>query len=108
MLPWHKNNPILSSFMTYHRVCNKSNTTVVASGAGTVSSFGEYRFISFVVGLVYRNLKFSVWTIVFPLDIVLSVLRFTVSDFPFGIVKLFLDQFDVVHGIAFVNDFIDF
>jgi hypothetical protein len=27
--------PVLSSFMTYHRVCNKSNTTGVNSGAGT-------------------------------------------------------------------------
>ena len=93
--------------MTYHRVCSKSNTTVVTSGAGTASYFGEYGFISVLVGLVYRNLKFSVWTIVFSLDIVLSVLPFTVSDFPFGIVKFFLDQFDEVHDIAFVNDCID-
>ena len=28
-------NPVFSSFMTYHRVCNKCNTTGVACGAGT-------------------------------------------------------------------------
>jgi hypothetical protein len=28
-------NPFFSSFMTYHRVCNKSNTTAVTSLAGT-------------------------------------------------------------------------
>jgi hypothetical protein len=28
-------NPFLSSFMTYHRVCNKSNTTAATSLAGT-------------------------------------------------------------------------
>ena len=28
-------NPLLSSFMTYHRVCNKSNTTGETCGAGT-------------------------------------------------------------------------
>ena len=27
-------NPVLSSFMTYHRICNTSNTTDVTSGAG--------------------------------------------------------------------------
>ena len=28
--------PVLSSFMTYHRVCSKSNTLGATSGAGTV------------------------------------------------------------------------
>ena len=32
--------PILSSFLTYHRVCNKSNTTGVHSGAGTANPSG--------------------------------------------------------------------
>ena len=31
----HNSNRILSSFMTYHRVCNKSNTTSATYGAGT-------------------------------------------------------------------------
>jgi len=28
-------NMVISSFMTYYRVCNKSNTTGVTSGTGT-------------------------------------------------------------------------
>ena len=31
-----KHCPVLSSFMTYHRVCNQINTTGVTSGTGTV------------------------------------------------------------------------
>jgi hypothetical protein len=31
---------VLSSFMTYHRVCNYINTTGVTSGAGTAHSSG--------------------------------------------------------------------
>jgi hypothetical protein len=38
--PWicsicRNHNPVLSSFMTYHRVCNKSNTTGTTCGTGT-------------------------------------------------------------------------
>ena len=32
--------PVLSTFMTYHRVCNKSNTTGAWHGAGTAHSSG--------------------------------------------------------------------
>jgi hypothetical protein len=32
---FRNHNPILSSIMTYHRVCNKSNTTGSTSGEGT-------------------------------------------------------------------------
>ena len=35
----------LSSFMIYHRVCNKINTTGVTSGAGTAYPSGEHEFI---------------------------------------------------------------
>ena len=42
---WHNHNPILSSFMTFHRVCNKSNTTGPICGAGTVFSSGAHEFI---------------------------------------------------------------
>ena len=28
-------NPVISSFMTYHLICNKSNTTGATSGTGT-------------------------------------------------------------------------
>jgi hypothetical protein len=33
-------NTVLSSFVTYHRVCSKSNTTGTNSGAGTAYPFG--------------------------------------------------------------------
>ena len=33
----HNHNPVLSSFMTYHWICNKCNTTGATSGAGTAS-----------------------------------------------------------------------
>jgi hypothetical protein len=38
--PWicsvcHNNNLVLSSYMTYHRICNNSNMTGATSGAGT-------------------------------------------------------------------------
>ena len=33
-------NPVISSFMTYHPVCNKSNTTGVTSEARTINSSG--------------------------------------------------------------------
>jgi hypothetical protein len=37
-------NPVLSSFMTYHRVCNKNNTTDPTWGAGTVYPSGAHEF----------------------------------------------------------------
>ena len=45
---------ILSSFMTYDQVCNKSNTTGATSGAGTLLTRPEQR--SFFVGFVLLNL----------------------------------------------------
>jgi len=39
-----KQFPILSSFMTYHRVCNKINTTGVTSGAETAYHSGAPEF----------------------------------------------------------------
>ena len=38
-IPWgskYHMTPVLSSFMTYHRICNQINTTSTTSGAGTV------------------------------------------------------------------------
>ena len=37
-------NPVLSSFMTYHWVCNKSNTTCATCGAGTLYPSRAQRF----------------------------------------------------------------
>ena len=39
-----KHFPVLSSFMTYHWVCNQINTTDVTSGAGTAHSSGAPEF----------------------------------------------------------------
>jgi len=38
-------NPVLSSFMTYHWVCNKSNMTGAISGEGTAYPSGAPEFI---------------------------------------------------------------
>ena len=46
-----KHLPVLSSFMTYHRVCNKINT----SGAGTAYPSGAPEFISIFSGVVRVN-----------------------------------------------------
>ena len=54
-------NPILSSFMTYHRVCNKSNTTDATCGAGTAYSSRAHEFTPVITGVgVAQSLDFSV------------------------------------------------
>ena len=40
-----KHFPVLSSFMTYHRVCNLIKTTGASSRAGTAYPFGSHEFI---------------------------------------------------------------
>ena len=39
---WHKHFPVISSFMTYHRVCNQINTMGVTSGSRTAYTFGVH------------------------------------------------------------------
>ena len=46
--------PVLSSFMTYHRVCNYINTTGITSVAGTAYPSGAHEFTS--VGFVLFDL----------------------------------------------------
>ena len=54
-------NPVLSSFMSYHRVCNKSNTMGVTRGAGTAYLSGVPEFTPGFSGLrVTRSLLFCV------------------------------------------------
>jgi len=54
-------NPILSSFMTYHRICNKSNTTGATLGAGTAYPSVEPEFTPvFSVIRVSLSLNFCV------------------------------------------------
>jgi hypothetical protein len=74
--------------MTYHRVCNKSNTTGVTSGAGTYYRYGSPEVTRFyLVGLLFLYLYLFVWCFVLLLAIVLSILPFIPSDYPFGIFK---------------------
>jgi len=69
------------------RVCNKSNTAVVTSGAGIAYPSGTPESIPVLVVFVNHCSSFFL----FLLAIVLSVLlRFMASDYPFGIFKLFL------------------
>ena len=43
---YRNDNPILSSFMIYHRVCNNCNTMSASSGAETVFYSGASEFTS--------------------------------------------------------------
>ena len=43
---WRKHFPVLSSFMTYHRICNQSSTLGATSGAGTAYPSGASEFTS--------------------------------------------------------------
>jgi hypothetical protein len=87
-------NPILSSFMTYHRVCDKSNMTGATYGAWTAypSCAPDHEFTPQVFSgiCVAWSLVFCVrfcrlLFVLFLLAIALSVLWFTASDCPFGI-----------------------
>ena len=49
-------NPVLSLFMTYHRVYNMSNTTCATSGAGTVYPSRASEFTTCLLGVMLFNL----------------------------------------------------
>ena len=49
-------NPVFSSFMTYYRVCKKSSTTGVTSGAETAYPSGATDSPWFLVGFMLLNL----------------------------------------------------
>jgi len=95
-----KHFPVLSSFTTYYRVCNQINTTGATSGAGNAHPSGAPEFTpGFQWGSCYSIFSFicmfcrSLFVLLyfFLLVIVLSaLLRYTVSDCPFDIFKLFL------------------
>ena len=94
---------------SYHRVCNLINTTGATSGAGTAYPscvhtqflWGScYSIVSFMC-MFCRSLFVLFFFFFYPLcclffcllSIVLSVLlRYTDSDYPFGIFKLFFIQ----------------
>ena len=53
-------NLALSSLMSYHRVCYKSNTTTATSGTGTTSFRNTWFHLRFFMGFVLLNFWFSV------------------------------------------------
>jgi hypothetical protein len=78
--------------MTYQRICNKSNITGATRGTGTaypVSAheftpvFGEVRVARSLVFCIMLCRSLFVFLVLFPLGIVLSVLRIADS----GIIK---------------------
>ena len=112
-------------FTTYHRICNQINTTGTTSGAGTANPSGAPEFTpGFQWGFVLLDLYFYVYVlqivvcpfVLFLLAIVLSVLlRYTDSDYLFGIFKLFFLHFSgissryyivVVHANRYYIEFV--
>ena len=83
--------PVLCSVMTYQQVCNKSKTMGATCGAGTAYPYGWPEFTPVVSGVRFvRSLVFCVLFcrslfVLFLLAIVLSMLWFMASDYPFGI-----------------------
>jgi hypothetical protein len=58
---WRIHHPEISSFVTYHRFCNKSSTTGATFGAGTAYPSGVPEFIPCFCGVrVARSLVFCV------------------------------------------------
>ena len=74
-------NPVLSSFMTCHMVCNKSNTTGPTSGIRLARS------------LVFYVMYCRYFFVNFLLVIVLSILRFTDPGYPIGNFKLYRSSY---------------
>jgi hypothetical protein len=71
-----------------HRLCSTSNTTHDTCEAGTSYS-SEAPDFALAYCVVFCRLVFVLLVFFLPLYI-LSVLRFTTSDYPFAIFKLFL------------------
>ena len=73
-----------------------SNTADVTCGTGTVNPSGAPEFTPVLVGFVLLNLLFSMYWfgnslfVLFLCALVLSVLRFTDSDYHFGNLQFFL------------------
>ena len=107
-------NHVLSAFVTYHRVCNKCNMTGATCGAGTaylpdhqssppvVSEFHVAQ--SSVFCAVFCRSLF-VLSFLFLLAIVLSVLLFKSSDYPFCVFKLFLSC-DISSNISKMKNYL--
>ena len=120
----HFNETHVYNLQSFLRICNQINTTGATSGAGTAYPSGAPEFITgFQWGSCYSILSFmcNVLLIVvcpfvlFLLVIGFSVLRrYTNSDYPFGIFKLFLqllytlikERFEAVHRRSTENTII--
>ena len=93
---WLQYTTVLSSSMTYQQVCNWINATVPLVEQELPTLPEHMRSPSVLVGFMFLVLCVLFCRLLFfPLSffflaIVLSVLRFTDSDYPFGIFKLFL------------------
>ena len=91
----------LSSFITYHQVCNKSNTISATYGRGPALFWSTWVHPRSLVVFVLLDLLLSLLFffsfffigicpfVPFLLSIVLFVLRLASSDYFFGIFKLF-------------------
>jgi hypothetical protein len=55
-------NPVFSSLMTYHRVCNKGNTTGTTSVAGIVYPSGAHEFILVFIGVLLLFVLLLIFT----------------------------------------------
>ena len=65
-------NPTLSSFMTYHRARNKSNTTGATYGDGTIYPFDAHEFTP----LLPLNSVLTLYTVVFTMRPLVCILAF--------------------------------
>ena len=101
-------NSVLSSLVIYLRVCKNSRTTGTTYGPETAYPSGALEFIPHFSGVhvarsvifyeVFCTSMFSPF-VPFLFAITLSVLlRFTTFDYPFGILKLFLNFQNDLHG----------
>jgi hypothetical protein len=98
---YRKHFPVLSSIMTYHRVCNKINTTGATSGAGTAYPSGAPEFTPCFSGVrVTRSLVLYVCFVdrclsfcAFSFDnCVFCSSSITDSDYPFWYLQHFLRE----------------
>ena len=78
-------NPVFSSLMTYHRVCNKSNTTGTTSVAGIVYPSGAHEYILVFI-IICPSVNFY--------------LAIALPDYIFGILKLLCYPLFVTVSVA--------
>ena len=100
--------PVLSSFITYHRICNKSNTTGASCGKWTTCLYRAPGLTSwgFVLQSTWVDLlgvRVARSFVVFRFVIVLSIfVWFTASDYSNDIVMLSVNR----RGFSFIRSYI--